>query len=190
MLGGPDGAQEPLPSTPARLVALEVEQHVADDGWDQRPRLFALVRTAVLAQQEPGLAAQLAVSLRDNPDGLTPIEQEDLPAGETFEDALEGIEWPDVVDGCAAVVERIMLPPGAEDDLPDDADALLEAVAAHPDRRDVRLVAVVTRDGQRHSAVRGREPHDGELLEGPDLVPGLVEALARTLTPPLAPDGR
>ena len=177
----PDGPVEPLPSTPARLVAIEIEQHVGGDGWDQRPRLFALVRTALLAQQEPGLAMQLAVSLRDNPDGLTPIEQEDLPPGATFEDALESIVWPDVVDGCAAVIERVMLPPGAEDELPDDPAELAEAVAVHPDRRDVRLVAVVTRDGQRHSAVRGREPEGAQLLEGPDLVPGLVEALSRTL---------
>jgi hypothetical protein len=75
-----------------------------------------------------------------------------------------------------------MLPPEAEDDLPDDPDALVEAVAAHPDRREVRLVAAVTRDGSRHSAVRAREPEDAPLLEGPDLVPGLLDHLFRTLS--------
>jgi hypothetical protein len=54
-------------------------------------------------------------------------------------------------------------------------------VADHPDRRDVRLVAAVTRDGARHSAVRAREPDDAPLLEGPDLVPGLLDTLSRTL---------
>jgi hypothetical protein len=54
--------------------------------------------------------------------------------------------------------------------------------SAHPDRREVRLVAAVTRAGERHSAVRAREPDDAPLLEGPDLVPGLLDHLTRTLT--------
>lgn len=171
----------PLPSTPLRLVALEVEAHVAVDGWDQPPRMYALVRTAALVEAEPGLAEQLAVPLRDAPDGFTTIEQELPQDGRPLEDVLEGIEWPDAVDGCAVVVERIMLPPEAEADLPDDPDALVEAVAQHPERKDVRLVAAVDREGGGHSAVRARTPDDAPLLEGPDLVPGLVHALRRTL---------
>ena len=49
-----------------------------------------------------------------------------------------------------------MLPPEAEASLPDDPDELLAVVAAHPDRREVRLVAAVTRDGAAHSAVRAQ----------------------------------
>ena len=94
---------------------------------------------------------------------------------------LEEIQWPDAVDGCAVVVERIMLPPEAEEDLPSDPAAVAEAAARHPARQDVRLVAVVDRTGERHSAVRARTPADATLLEGPDLVPGLVQALLRTL---------
>ncbi|MEH3032889.1 MAG: PPA1309 family protein [Aeromicrobium erythreum] len=172
---------EPLPSTPLRRVALEVEQHVAADGWDQAPRLFALVPTRVLAEREPSLAAQLAIALRDDPDGLTPVEQDELPDAPTFEEGLLGIEWPPVVAGCAVVVERVMLPPEAEGDLPDDPEELARVVADHPQRQDVRLVAAVTRDGERHSMVRGRSA-TAELLEGPDLVPGLVEQLLRTVT--------
>lgn len=172
---------EPLPSTPLRLAALEVEAHVSADGWDQEPRLYALVRTASLVEAEPSLAEQLAVPLRDAPDGFTTIEQELDLAGRPLEDVLEGIEWPATVDGCAVVVERIMLPPEAEADLPDDPARLARAAADHPDRRDVRLVAAVDRDGGRHSAVRARTPDDAALLEGPDLVPGLVRALLGTL---------
>ena len=172
---------EPLPSTPLRLAALEVEAHVAADGWDQQPRLYALVPTAALVEAEPSLAAQLAVPLRDAPDGFTTIEQELDLAGRPLEEVLPGIEWPAAVDGCAAVVERIMLPPEAEADLPDDPDALARTVATHPQRRDVRLVAAVDREGDRHSAVRARTPDDAELLEGPDLLPGLVQALLDTL---------
>ena len=166
-----------MPDSPLRQAALEVESHAGDAGWDQPPRLFALVPTADLVAREPALAAELS----DDPDGITPVEQE-LSGDRELEDLLTEITWPDAVIGCAAVVERIMLPPEAEASLPEDPDELLAAAATHPDRREVRLVAAVTRDGQAHSAVRAREPLDADLLEGPDLVPGLVEHLRRTLT--------
>ncbi|WP_208430683.1 MULTISPECIES: PPA1309 family protein [Aeromicrobium] len=166
-----------MPDSPLRQAALEVESHVGAEGWDQPPRLFALVPTADLVAAEPGLADQLG----GDPDGITPIEQE-LPEGRELEDLLTEIEWPDAVMGCAAVIERIMLPPEAEESLPEDPDAIVEAAINHPDRREVRLVAAVTRDGRSHSAVRARDPADAELLEGPDLVPGLIEHLRTTLT--------
>jgi hypothetical protein len=157
-----------MPDSPLRQAALEVEAHVGAQGWDQAPRLFALV--------QPELADQLSA----DPDSITPVEQE-LSGDRELEDLLTEIEWPAAVMGCAAVVERIMLPPEAEDALPEDPDELLAAAAAHPDRREVRLVAAVTRDGSTHSAVRARDS-DAALLEGPDLVPGLIEHLRRTLT--------
>jgi hypothetical protein len=173
---------DPLPSTPLRLVTLEVEAHVAADGWDQPPRLYALVPTAQLVEHEPALAESLSAQLEAQPDGFTSIEQDGLPPDRSFETLLGEIEWPDTVAGCAAVVERVMLPPEAEDELPDEEDALTAFVAEHPDRRDVRLVAAVTRDGERHSAVRARDPQDSPILEGPDLVPGLLDRLTRSLT--------
>jgi hypothetical protein len=166
-----------MPDSPLRRAALEVEAHVGAEGWDQPPRLFALVPTADLIAREPALADQLS----SDAGGITPVEQELDPSRE-LEDLLTEIEWPDAVIGCAAVIERIMLPPEAEESLPDDPDALVAAAAAHPDRQEVRLVAAVTRDGQSHSAVRAREPLEAELLEGPDLVPGLIEHLRGTLT--------
>lgn len=165
-----------MPDSPLRQAALEVEKHVGVEGWDQPPRLFALVTTDDLMLHEPALAAQLTPV----PGGLTSIEQE-LPEDRELEDLLLEIVWPDAVTGCAAVIERIMLPPEAEDSLPDDPDELFAAAAAHPDRREVRLVAAVMRDGAAHSTVRARIPEDAELLEGPDLVPGLIEHLRRTL---------
>jgi hypothetical protein len=166
-----------MPDSPLRRAALEVEAHVGAEGWDQPPRLFALVPTADLIAREPALADQLS----SDPDSITPVEQELDPSRE-LEDLLTEIEWPDAVIGCAAVIERIMLPPEAEESLPDDPDALVAAAAAHPDRQEVRLVAAVTRDGRSHSAVRAREPLEADLLEGPDLVPGLIEHLRGTLT--------
>ncbi len=181
----PGPADVPLeelhPTTPLRDVALEIEEHVGEDGWDQPARLFALVPTAELIAREPGLADELADQLETDPHSLTPVEQE-VPQDRDLETLLAAIEWPDAVLGCAVVVERVMLPPDAEDDLPDDVDALAEAVAAHPGRRDVRIVAAVVRDGARHSIVRGRDGSDSDLLEGPDLVPGLLAPLLQTLT--------
>lgn len=170
-----------MPDSPLRRVALEIEAHVAEAGWDQGPRLYALVATADLLAKEPALAEQLGIEGEPSPGALTSVEQDSLPADRSLEDALTQLMWPEQVLGCAAVVERIMLPPEVEDDLPDDPEELLEFVAAHPDRQEVRLVAAVTRDGSVHSAVRARAPQDSDLLEGPDLVPGLIAQLQHTL---------
>ena len=61
-----------MPDSPLRRAALEVESHVAAEGWDQAPRLFALVPTADLVAREPGLADQLA----GDPASMTPVEQD------------------------------------------------------------------------------------------------------------------
>ena len=171
-----DGVLELHPDSPLRRAALEIEQHVAAAGWDQAPRLFALVRTAELVAKQPDLADQVG----HGADGsFTPIEQDGVPTDD-FESALTHLTWPDEVHGCAAVIERLMVPPEAEEGLPDDP-----AEAAHPDRQEVRLVAAVLRGGRSHSAVRRRgaseESPDSDLLEGPDLVPGLVALLDQTL---------
>lgn len=178
-----------MPDSPVRRAALEVETHVAADGWDQGARLFALVPTVDLIAREPELAEKVEAT----PGGFTSIEQELPDDGRDLEDVLTEIGWPDTVIGCAVVVERLMLPPEAEESLPEDPEAMVAAAAAHPDRREVRLVAAVTRGGAVHSAVRFRahEPvdalgiggDDAELLEGPDLVPGLIGRLQQTLEP-------
>ncbi len=169
------------PSTPLREATLEVEEHVSSAGWDQPARLFALVETGQLLAKEPELAEQLGLEAGATADALTPIEQE-LPPDGDLESLLVAIEWPDAVSGCAVVIERLMLPPDAEDTLPDDPSALRDAVAEHPDRQEVRLAAAVLRDGSRHSTVRARSSDDAAPLEGPDLVPGLLAALHQTLT--------
>ncbi|MFT4298844.1 MAG: PPA1309 family protein [Aeromicrobium sp.] len=166
------------PDSPLRQAALEVERHAAEAGWDQPPRLFALVRTADLVARAPELAAQVG----DGSDGsFTPIEQDGVPV-EGFEQALAQMSWPGDVDGCAAVIERFMLPAGVETELPEDPEEAAAVMAAHPDRQEVRLVAAVLRGGSAHSAVRRRgDGADSDLLEGPGLVPGLVALLNHTL---------
>jgi hypothetical protein len=175
-----DGA--PLTANPLTRAVLEIDAYTAGLGWDQPARLFALVDTDRLRTQEPGLADQLGLA-DDKTAGLTPIEQDELPAGQALDEFLATIAWPDVIAGCALTVERLMLPPSAEAALPGDLDdaALSSWVAAHPERQEVRMTVAVLRDGAREAAVRLREKDSPtEVLTGADLVPGLAEALSAT----------
>ncbi len=91
--------------------------------------------------------------------------------------------WPDEVAGAALVLERLVLPPSAEESLvDDDPEALEAAAAAHPDRQDVRMAVVVTRDGRpdvRAAAAVARRRRRGPRRRH-DLVPRLADALAAT----------
>lgn len=160
-------------------AAVDTERHVARSGWDQPPRLFALVRTASLREREPGLAAQLA----DGDDaGYTAIEQEGLPPTSDLESLLGRLAWPEEVDGVAIAVERIVVPPEAERDLPSDPRAATDQLAGHPGRKDVRLLAACLRGGSSTCLLRQRD-HDSDdaVAVGADIAPGLTHALAATL---------
>lgn len=165
---------------PLSIAALDTERHVAASGWDQAPRLFALVRTADLLEREPQLRAGMSGSDLA-PGALTAIEQEGLHQSTSLESVLGRVAWPDDVDGCAFAVERMVVPPEAERDLPGDPDAAITALTAHPDRRDVRLLVAVLRDATSVCLLRQRA-HDSDdaVATGPDLAPGLVAALRAT----------
>ncbi|GHF68312.1 hypothetical protein GCM10010218_57150 [Streptomyces mashuensis] len=173
-----------MAASPLTRAVLEIDEYAAGLGWDQPARLFALVDTARLRAQEPGLADQLG--LDETPGAApsyTPVEQEELPAGTALDKFLGTIAWPDAVVGCALTVERLMLPPSAEGSVPHGMNEkqLAKWVAAHPDRQEVRMTVAVLRDGARESALRLREKDSPtEVLTGPDLVPGLADALAAT----------
>jgi hypothetical protein len=165
--------------SPLVTSALETERHVAAAGWDQPPRLFALVRTAGLLEQEPHLQGQLG---EGDEEGLTAIEQEGLPDTSSLESLLAQLAWPPEVDGVALAVERLVVPPEAERDLPEDPDQAAETLAAHPDRKDVRLLVAVLRDGESACLLRQRDHDtDDKVASGPDIAPGLVQALSATL---------
>jgi hypothetical protein len=182
-----DPPEHDLPDQETSLIAvlLEIERHVGSDGWDQPARLFALVSTTRLMAAEPALADRLrrpSVTLASGPeDHLTAVEQEQFVPSVDLVDDLVRLSWPDSVDGCAVAVERTFLPAGVDVELPDDPIGAADVVAAHPDRQDVRVVVGVDRRGGRHGIARLRSNPD-ELLGGADLVPGLVEVLAHTLT--------
>jgi hypothetical protein len=167
-----------LPAT-----AREVEEFVAAAGWDQRPQLFALVPTPALLASQPDLAGQL-----DAEAALTPVAQDALPEGE-LDAALAGIEWPAAVAGCALAQEIVVLPPEAEvglGALPADPVEARRAAAAHPQRREGRLVAAVLRDGAGACVLRLRagastDAEPEEVVEDPQLAPNLLRALLATL---------
>lgn len=168
---------------PLAVVALDTERHVAAAGWDQPARLFALVRTANLIAREPHLRGQMGpADLAES--ALTAVEQEGLPSTSSLETLLGRLAWPDEVDGCAFAIERIVVPPDAERDLPARSEDAVDALAAHPERRDVRLLVAVLRDGASICLLRQRaHDSDNAVAMGKDIAPGLVGALRASLAP-------
>jgi hypothetical protein len=171
-------------TTPLAQALAEIDTYASAGGWDLPPRLYALVRTAELLEQEPGLADRLGLEV-GAPDSLTPVEQDELDVTQPLDEVLAGIAWPAEVAGCALVNEVLILPPGVEDEAPNggDSDAAAEWAAAHPLRREVRMIVGVLRDGSRESLLRVRAINgaDDDVVGGEDLVPQLADALAATL---------
>ena len=183
-------SEEQTPAPPAgpevdpvlRAAVREIEAHSAEAGWDQPARLYALVPTTDLLVREPALAAAMGLEESTAAGSLTPIEQDEVPVDKPLESVLEQIMWPAEVFGCAAVVERLVLPPEADQQMPDDPRSAEEYAAAHPDRQEVRIVAGATRDGSTYCALRMRSHDDAfSVLESPDLVPALLELVRSTL---------
>lgn len=168
---------------PALAAAvLEIETHIAEAGWDQPARLYALVETARLVEREPALAAAMGLDDAAAQGSLTPVEQDQLAPDDPLEQVLESVTWPPSVSGCAAVVERLVLPPGVDADLPEDPAAAEEFAREHPDRQEVRIVAGATRGGSTYCALRLRAHDDDQSVVGAsDLVPGLLQLLVATL---------
>lgn len=170
----------------ARTAALaeavrEVERHVAAQGWDAPVAVYSLVRSADLVAASPEMAAELPDGAGADPEHLTAIIQDGLPEAEALEDLLAQLAWPETVEGAAVVVERIVVPPEAEADMPTDTDPV-DYLMRHPDRQDVRIAAGVLRSGESWCALRSRtNDEDSAVGGGPTAVPGLVQALAATL---------
>ena len=189
---GPDPDQTPelspdltadLDVDPALASAvLEIESHIAEGGWDQPARLYALVDTGELVEREPALAAAMGLDAASAQGSLTPVEQDQLAPDRALESVLESIVWPRGVAGCAAVVERLVLPPDADAQIPEDRAGAEEYAREHPDRQEVRIVAGATRGGSTYCALRLRAHDDAQsVVGGADLVPALLELLRSTL---------
>jgi hypothetical protein len=177
-----DPADPPVLDRLLQAAVREIEAHAATSGWDQPARLYALVPTADLLVREPALASVMGLDAASAGDSLTPVEQDEVPAETPLESVLEEIMWPADVVGCAAVVERLVLPPTADEQLPSDPEAAERFAAEHPEREEVRIVAAATRSGSTYCALRLRAHDDAlSVVEGHDLVPALLELLQSTL---------
>lgn len=190
---GPDA--DPAPDTSAesrgrqRALAsavVDLEHHAAAAGWDGPVVVCALVNTGSALAQNPGLAAEVPpealAAAEQDPHHLLSIEQDGLPEAANLEELLAQLAWPESVDGAAVVVERIVVPPEAEHDLPEDPDRQVETLLAHPEREDVRMAVGVLRTGESWCALRSRRhDSDDQVAGSPDAVPGLVAALTATL---------
>ena len=170
----------------ARAVT-ETETHVAAHGWDQPVRVFALVRTAEALEADPDVAdlldAATVEEARTNPELLMVVEQEGLPPAADLEHLLAQLAWPESVHGAAISVERLVLPPAAQEEAEAITDAAerLAFLQERPDREDIRMVVGVLRGGQSWCVLRSRShDDDASLYQGERLVPGLVEALEAT----------
>ena len=166
---------------PLSIAALDTERHVAASGWDQNPRLFALVPTAELLEREPHLRAQMRGS--DLAEGaLSAIEQEDLPPTSNLESLLGGIAWPDTRRRGSPRGRAHRRAAGGRARPPRPHRVGRGRLAAHPARQDVRLLVAVTRDGQSRCLLRQRaNDSDDKVALGDEIAPGLVHALKATL---------
>ncbi len=168
-----------------RQVVVEAEEHVNELGWDQPGRLFALASTVELAAEQPELVAELGITTASSgrPPLFTAVEQELESAEEPLEDLLSRIEWPDAVHGAVAVVHRLVLPPEAEPEVPDDPMDAGAYALAHPQHHEVRMGVGVVRGGMAHCVIRIRaaDVEEESVLQGRDLVPGLISVLRATL---------
>ena len=153
-------------------------------GWDQPARLFALVDTAQLRAQEPASPTQLGLADEPRRTGLTPIEQDELPAGTPLDEFLATIAWPDAVRRLradrraadAAAVRGGVGPAGAERHAAGGLGGRAPGPAGGPDdgrgaaRRRPRVGGAAAGEGRRRPRCSPAR----------DLVPGLAEALSAT----------
>ena len=168
-------------------AVLDIEKHVGSLGWDSPVLVFSLVRTSAALETNPGLVSELpdgaAQSAELDPEHLLSIEQDGLPQADSLEELLAQLAWPAEVDGAAIVVERTVVPPEAETDMPSDPEEAMQYLENHPQRQDVRLTVGVLRSGESWCALRSRAHDSDDAVGGsPDAVPGLVEALRATFS--------
>lgn len=168
-----------------RLAVSSLEKEVAQLGWDQSPSLFALVPTKDIfsqleAEMDGAQAKQLRAALSENPQHLTAVLQDHLPAD--LMDTLGHLVFGEDVAGVAVAMERFLVSPQADAEAPQDPKEREKFLLAHPSRQDVRIVAAATRDGNTWCASRARsEDSDDMVAQGDNIVPELLEVLKAML---------
>jgi len=143
----------------------ELDQHVADSGWDQAARLFAIVPKADLVTDHPELVSA------DNAGQFMFVEQDAEIDNENLINSLEQISWPQQITGAAIAIERLI---SMQPD--DEIDPEVESQT-----QELRIIALVMRDGSNMNAIRQRSFDDvNDVAVASDLVPALNAALLQT----------
>lgn len=163
----------------------EIDSYVARGGWDGPVRLFALINSSSALAANPELVDQLPADVdlasAAQPDALFSVEQEELPPHESIEDLLAHIAWPEAVSGAAISLERITMPPEAEEEIPEDPIEAEKFVANDPRREDIRMVVGVMRNGDSWCTIRLRSHDtDADVVASADLIPEMIEAVRAT----------
>ena len=170
------------PITPLKETVLEIERECAKAGWSRGIVLYALVPTADVIESAPEMAAALADK---SPSSLTAIEQEEVELTGKIEDFLGTISWSAEVFGAALVLERLIVNEEPPSNLVGELAGELEGEAlaswVNEHGQEVRMVVGVLRDGSQECVMRMRAYDDeNAIMAGPDLLPGMAEALALT----------
>jgi hypothetical protein len=161
-----------MPVDPLTAVVLDVERHAASSGWDQPARIYGVVSTVQLVDQEPHLADELGLTADSST--LTPLDQGELPWHGSLEESLARLAWPEAVLGAVLVTERVVAG--------EDGQRRLTTAPEGTGADELRLVIGVLRDGGRMCAVRFRSAdEETAVLSGADMAPDLSEQLAATL---------
>lgn len=150
-------------------VIRELDEHIANSGWDQPVQLFAIVSGDSVSEE------QLAASDTDeSPQLLFEPQGIDFSDGSII-DVLRTLGWDDAVQGLAIAAERIISVENQDvSDLEHDS---------YSTTQEIRVLAIALRTGETMNAIRYRshdEPDD--LLTGENLVPELNQALFGSLT--------
>ena len=169
---------------PALAAAvLEIETHIAEAGWDQPARLYALVETARLVEREPALAAAMGLDSLGRAGVADPGRAGPAAPGPAARagprvDRLARRAWPAAPRSSSGWCCRRT--PTTQ--IPEDPAEAEEFAREHPDRQEVRIVAGATRAGSTYCALRLRAHDDDQsVVAGTDLVPALLQLLAATL---------
>ena len=174
-----------LDGDPALAAAvLEIESHLADGGWDQPARLYALVDTAQLVRREPALASAMGLDASSerglaHRGGAGPARPRTCRWSRCWSRSPGPTTWPVAPRWWSGWCCR-RRPTSA---IPEDPESAQQFALEHPDRQEVRIVAGATRHGATYCALRLRAHDDDQsVVGGIDLVPGLLALLGATLS--------
>jgi hypothetical protein len=187
---GTDVPDDDLDPGQAALAAalLEILRHVEEPGLSD-VRWFALLRSAQLLAEQPGLAALLgddvALSLAQDSRHLTSVELDEAPAVADPLESLAALEWPEGIAGLAACFdlgpEQLDLrTPGAATRRGADGPAGASGPDDAGQQSPMRAAVAALDDGTVFCALR-REGEQ-QLALGAELLPDITAAISQAVT--------